>query len=363
MATITDSLETVLKLTGGPQYAAGMKQAATSVQNLATQQKKLSGGSPGGGGGGGGFSLAGMAAGGFPGGAKAAGGAAGGLGNIAGMAGLLRGGALVAGITATAVAIRAAMQPFVEFEQAAFRMQVVFKNIGRAAEIPAMEQFSRLMASVTGNTQAATLALTAILAESQFTEQQIKRAIPTLSDFAAATGLDLAQAADIVTAATRGERDALQRYGVDVGLAGTKTELLNKALSGLEARFKGAAEAAANTLPGALTRLNNSFNELLVSMNRLFSGALVAAIQTIDKAIQGWSMFFNQVGDFLGRPRTTNAAQNIGIKGDPKQTALLGQIAANTAKLDPFLKSLLTGKGAIAEQAFSRRDARMAFGV
>lgn len=360
MATIRDTLETVLKLVGGPQYAATMQQAAQATQNLANQQNKLKGGPAGTGGGG--FSLAGMA-GGLTGGAKGAG--AGGVGGLAGRAaGFAASTSLVVqGVREMVGIVSSAVRPFVEFEQAAFRMQVVFKNLGRASEIPAMEEFSRQMVRVTGNTQAATLAISAILAESEVTQKEMKRAIPIIADFAAAAGIELTQAAEIVTQALRGEKDALQRYGVDVGLTGTKTELLNKALIGLEARFKGAAEAAANTLPGALTRLGNSFNELIVSMNRLFSGALITAIQTIDKAIQGWTLFFNQIGDFLGRPRTTNAAANIGIKGDPKQTALLGQIAANTAKIDPLIRQVLGGKGDIARSAFSYRDMRAAFSI
>ena len=80
----------------------------------------------------------------------------------------------------------------------------------------------------------------------------------TLTDFAAATGMNLEQAAVLLGRAYNGDTAALNRYGISLkdGIKGQEV------MAEISKRFGGIAEAQANTLDGAYNRLKSSIGDL-----------------------------------------------------------------------------------------------------
>lgn len=80
----------------------------------------------------------------------------------------------------------------------------------------------------------------------------------TLTDFAAATGMNLEQAAVLLGRAYNGDTAALNRYGISLkdGIKGQEV------MAEISKRFGGIAEAQANTLDGAYKRLTSSIGDL-----------------------------------------------------------------------------------------------------
>jgi len=93
-------------------------------------------------------------------------------------------------------------------------------------------------------------------------EDQIKKVIPLVQDLAAAKGMDLAGAADLVSKTLGSSTNALSRYGIQVEGAVGSSERLESLMLGLNEAFGGQAEAAAKVGTGPLTQLKNVFGDL-----------------------------------------------------------------------------------------------------
>jgi len=93
-------------------------------------------------------------------------------------------------------------------------------------------------------------------------EAQIKALTGATVDFAAAKGMDLTSAADLVAKSLGGEMNALSRYGIEAGGAAGSTERLTAIMEGLEGHFGGQASAQANTFSGHVIRMAHSFGDL-----------------------------------------------------------------------------------------------------
>jgi hypothetical protein len=97
-------------------------------------------------------------------------------------------------------------------------------------------------------------------------EDQIKRLIPAIMNLAAAKGINLATAANIVGVAIESNSKTLGRYGISLdGVAGS-TEKIESAIAGLNKRFKGQQDALNETIPlwdKAKLAVSNYFEETM----------------------------------------------------------------------------------------------------
>ena len=93
-------------------------------------------------------------------------------------------------------------------------------------------------------------------------EEQIKALTAASLDLAAAKGMDLTSAADMVAKSFGSETNALARSGIEVeGVAGS-TERLIMVTEGISKLYGGQAAAQANTYGGKLEILKNKFGDL-----------------------------------------------------------------------------------------------------
>ncbi len=122
-------------------------------------------------------------------------------------------------------------------------------------------------------------------------EEQIKKIIPLVQDFATAKRMDLASAADLVAKTLGSTTNALKRYGIQVEGEVGSTQRLESAVKGLSDAFGGQAEAAAKVGLGPLKQLQNTWDDLKeVAGEFLAEGLLpiVGGLKEVVEATNNW---------------------------------------------------------------------------
>ena len=124
-------------------------------------------------------------------------------------------------------------------------------------------------------------------------EDQIKTIIPLVQDLAAAKGMDLAGAADLVSKTLGSSTNALSRYGIEVEGNVGSTERLTSLANGLTSAFGGQAEAAAKVGTGPLQQLDNQLGDLKETIGGLVTEILVKVVPTLKLMADGLQRVFD----------------------------------------------------------------------
>lgn len=101
-------------------------------------------------------------------------------------------------------------------------------------------------------------------------------------DFAAAKGIDLVQAGDLVAKSIGSSTNALSRYGVSISGAQGSTERMQSAVEAITRLFGGAARAEAQTYEGQVKQLGNAWDDAKEELGKALmpmSGPLIAALK------------------------------------------------------------------------------------
>ena len=109
-----------------------------------------------------------------------------------------------------------------------------------------LERQAGILQKVTRFGDEETLAAAARLAAFVKEEDQIRRLIPLIQDFATAKQMDLASAAELVGKSLGSSTNALTRYGIEVSGQVGSQERFNTLMENMTKQVDGAAEAAAN---------------------------------------------------------------------------------------------------------------------
>lgn len=133
----------------------------------------------------------------------------------------------------------------------------------------------------------ATVEAMAYLSYMGLTEKQIKKIIPLIQDMAAAKGMDLSQAADLVAKSIGSSTNAMARYGIEIEGAAGSSERLESAVAALTMKFGGQAEAIASTGIGALTQWSNAWGELKEQIGNKFLPFLAAIARKMSGILYG----------------------------------------------------------------------------
>ena len=112
------------------------------------------------------------------------------------------------------------------------------------------------------------IAAEAMIASFVKEEGAIKAATEATVDFAAAKGIDLVGAAELVAKSLGSSTNALARYGIQVEGAVGSSQRLESLTSGIARLFGGQAAAQAETFSGAIGQLRNAFGDLLEILGR-----------------------------------------------------------------------------------------------
>jgi len=94
-------------------------------------------------------------------------------------------------------------------------------------------------------------------------------------DFAAAKGIDLSAAAELVGKAIASETNALARYGIQIEQSSSESQKLANVVEALNKKFQGQAEAGARDL-GIIERLGAAWGDFLESVGALLAPFTIA---------------------------------------------------------------------------------------
>tara|TARA_R110002110_G_scaffold70624_2_gene189218 strand:+ start:29 stop:1741 length:1713 start_codon:yes stop_codon:yes gene_type:complete len=124
-------------------------------------------------------------------------------------------------------------------------------------------------------------------------EEAIAAATKATLDLAAAKGMELTVAADLVSKTLGSSTNALSRYGIEVTGAVGSTERLESLTGNLAEVFGGQATAQANTMSGALAQMSNAAGDAQEALGKtlepvvtIIAGKMKAAAEAFQGFIQ-----------------------------------------------------------------------------
>ncbi|HLB42008.1 MAG TPA: hypothetical protein VJN02_03975 [Gammaproteobacteria bacterium] len=134
--------------------------------------------------------------------------------------------------------------------------------------------------------------------QSQIGEMKVTEPLTrAILDLATAKKMDLASAAEMVGKSIGTSTNALARQGIEVDANATKAEKLSQVISGLNSKFGGQAEAAAQGL-GGLKQLENTVSDLFETLGERLVPVISIFSQSLNK-LAGDAGNTNQIIDAM----------------------------------------------------------------
>ena len=130
-------------------------------------------------------------------------------------------------------------------------------------------------------------------------EEQIKRLMPAILDLAAAKGMDLKSAADIVTKSVASSTNALGRYGIEVEGAEGSTERLDSAIASITAAYGGFAQELAKTDVGAIEQAQNAIGDIKEKLGNDLLPLQLEWNSTLLETFTFWSDIYDKAKELL----------------------------------------------------------------
>ena len=126
-------------------------------------------------------------------------------------------------------------------------------------------------------------------------EKAIAAATAATLDLAAATGMDLKAAGDLVAKSLGSRTNALSRYGIEVAGAVGSSERLNSLTGNIADKFGGQAAAAAETMAGKMSQATNAIGDAAEALGEVFIEPVTLAAQGIKWLSEGLESFIDSV--------------------------------------------------------------------
>ena len=171
-------------------------------------------------------------------------------------------GALVAGI-------KRATDAFGEQELAEKKLEA---SLGRTSQA-LLEQAAALQ-QVSNFGDETIISAQALIAAFVDDEEQIKKATQATLDLAAAKGMDLNAAADLVSKTLGSSTNAMSRYGIEVQGAVGSTERLDSLTGNIAEKFGGQAKAQSETLTGSIKGMSDAIGDAAENLGELLAPAV-----------------------------------------------------------------------------------------
>lgn len=314
-------------------------------------------------------------------------------------------GAYVAGIAAAGAAVLAfavsSLKQYGEQEQAVSHLTQALKNMGVQSQstVNNLTEFAAALQKVTAYSDDQIISVEATLTAFGLQGEQLKKVTRSTLDLAAAKGIDLQSASQLLGKAFVGETGTLARYGIVIDQSGDKTEKFALAMTKLNQMFGGQAEAQRKTLLGQYDALVHEFEDLMKVIGGLLAGPAIKLMQFLSTMIQsvtdlitgwrGWGVelrlfatqyldqaftilkaFYDLIGKFMqAHPQVVSMMQTAGINIKAVRTALgetaltLGTVSKNwkqqatdatVANKKILNTTLVTGAGIREDEEFTK---------
>lgn len=339
--TVSDTLETVFKLTGAQAGIAQFGALATGATTLAAAETAATAATEA-------LSVA--------------------LASLGGPVGVVIA-AAVAALLAVLAAAPKAVSAFAEAQDTLFRTSILFKNLGTSLPIDQLEEMAGAIQDVTGIDDDELIKTAGLLARFGVAGEQIPDALKAITNASAGTGKSMEELANAFGRATQGQERGLKGLVTGFKSTGDAAKDATQLIDLFNQSFTGAAEARRDTLAGTLDAFTASTGRLLEALGRLLEPVILPTLNALIAIMDSVSRILNGVSDFFGIAQlpsggTGDTAAALKIKGGGKDTELLGEIARNTrTTADRLIEAVLGGPGTVANRAATLRDARIAFGV
>ena len=149
-------------------------------------------------------------------------------------------------------------------------------------------------------------------------EEQIKELTKTTLDLAAAKGMELTAAADLVSKSFGSSTNALSRYGIQVEGAVGSTERLENLTGNVAALFGGQAVAQADTMTGSIEQMKNAIGDTAEAMGGIMEPATISLSKSIKEVTEGWTEFFLELKE-TSLETTVRHLRELGVESEKLQ--------------------------------------------
>lgn len=155
-------------------------------------------------------------------------------------------------------------------EAAINKLNIALANQGNysAAASKRMQEYASALQDATTFGDELIMSAQSSLAGFGMQEESINRTTRAAADMAAATGMDLKAAADLMGKAFAGNTAMLGRYGIIISETTPKSQKFAEALKQIEGRFGGQAAAASATYAGSLEQLKNAIGDVYETLGK-----------------------------------------------------------------------------------------------
>jgi len=213
--------------------------------------------------------------------------------------------------------IKDSLSKFGEQEQIVNRLAV---SLGKSTK--GLEEYASAMQQVTiyGDEEI----LMAMNQMSAFTkeEDQIKQLTKATLDMAAAKGMTLVSAGELISKTFGSTTNALTRYGVSVEGAVGSAERLKQITEGIGELWSGQAKASADTYKGAIIQMHNAIGDLQERIGSKFAPALMRLAKgmqelveiPVSETIEKERIQFNTLLDILQDINVSQSTRNTTIE-------------------------------------------------
>ncbi len=181
--------------------------------------------------------------------------------------------AATAAVVGLAVVLKKSLDAFGVQEQAVASLNQSLKNTGNFSKAASqdLQNYAAELQKVTVFGDEATIQGMSLIASFGIEGQALKDLTRATQDLAAAKGMDLKAASDLVAKSVGSSTNALMRYGVQIEGAVGSTERTASAVKNITALFGGQAKAQADTYAGAITQMKNAFGDVMEVLGEQFA--------------------------------------------------------------------------------------------
>jgi len=152
-------------------------------------------------------------------------------------------------------------------------------------------------------------------------EEAIASATKATLDLAAAKGMELTVAADLVSKTLGSSTNALSRYGIEVTGAVGSTERLESLTGNLAAVFGGQATEQTDTLAGAMAQMNNAIGDTQEAMGEALEPLMKSFAVATKNAAEAIGNYFQRLNESR-MDRFIGEMQELGMETEKYELTL-----------------------------------------
>jgi hypothetical protein len=142
-------------------------------------------------------------------------------------------------------------------------------------------------------------------------DAEIKKLTVATLDLAAATGMDLKAAGDLIAKSYGSSTNALSRYGIEVTGVANSTERLDTLTGNIAARFSGQAAAAGETMAGSMQQARNAVGDLAEVIGAALSDSVIELAGDLKSASEDVIAFFEIFNEQKTQTRVKELGEEI----------------------------------------------------